>query len=219
MAEGKRLRQRWLAAKVAVVVLAGAGFGWWWRSAHAPAELPASACWSVLTRADLKPLAEDEHGTFAASYWLDDDGKRLRPTPSEYEQSCEVRRSPGDTILRVGVRSVNESAMQTLYGWGSEVSYPRLDFGADVQGWVGVEKVGLGLRCDNPETARMEAPYVGVEVSTRYTRPVPDGSHRAILDILLKTAKAVVADFPCSNPVHLPDSVPESAGNFPSANH
>ncbi|KJS55810.1 hypothetical protein [Streptomyces rubellomurinus] len=213
MAEGGRRRRQWLAAVVAVVVLAGAG--WWWRSAHAPAELPAGACWSVLTRADLKPLAEDEQGTFAASYWLDDDGKRLRPSPTRYEQSCEVRRSPADAIVRVAVRSVNESAMTALYGPGSQATYSRLDFGADVQGWVGQDKVGLGFRCDNPESMRMEAPYVGVEVSTRFTHPVPDGKHRAILDILLKVTKAVVADFPCANPVRLPDGVPASATNFP----
>jgi hypothetical protein len=213
MAEGTRNGRRWLSAGVVAVLLAGVG--WWWRSAHAPAELPASACWSVLTRADLKPLAEGKHGTFAASYWLNDDGKRLRPDPKEYEQSCEVRRSPEDTIVRVDVRSVNESAMKLLYGPESQVSHSRLDFGADVQGWVTGEKVGLGFRCDNPESTGMQAPYVGVEVSTPYTRPVPDRSHRAVLDIALKTAKAVVADFPCSNPLHLPDSVPGSVTNFP----
>ncbi|MFD8707134.1 hypothetical protein ACFV1W_31860 [Kitasatospora sp. NPDC059648] len=62
-------------------------------------------------------------------------------------------------------------------------------------------------------------PWLEVEVGARFALQVPDRSHRAILDILLKAAKAVVADFPCSNPVRLPDSVPQSAGNFPSPNH
>ncbi|MGA5816693.1 hypothetical protein ACPC54_02340 [Kitasatospora sp. NPDC094028] len=199
---------------VAAVVLAGAG--WWWRSAHAPAELPAGACWSVLTRADLKPLAKDEHGTFAASYWLDDDGKRLRPNPTQYEQVCEVRRTPADSLVRIAVRSLDEPAVKQLYGPGWEATYNRLDFGADVQGWVGGNKVSLGFRCDNPEATRMDAPYVGVEVSTRFAVPMPERSHRAILDILLKVTKAVVADYPCSNQVRLPDSVPGTAANFPT---
>ncbi|WP_030247246.1 hypothetical protein [Streptomyces sp. NRRL S-350] len=213
MAEGKRNGRRWLAAGAAAVVLAGAG--WWWRSAQAPAELPASACWSVLTRADLKPLAEGEHGTFAVSYWLDDDGTRLRPSPKEWEQSCEVRRSPEDTVLRIVVEPLGDSAMQGRFA-PSGTDGP-LDFGPDVQGLVRQAKASLGFRCDNPETASTSAPYVEIEVGTRFTRPVPDRSHRAILDIALKTAKAVVASYPCSNPLHLPDSVPEVAANFPSA--
>ncbi|MFI9360811.1 hypothetical protein ACIG5E_07085 [Kitasatospora sp. NPDC053057] len=167
----------------------------------------------MLTRADLKPLAEGEHGTFAASYWLDDDGKRLRPNPKEYEQSCEVGRSPEDTILRVVVQPVRDSGMQGRFAPSGTDG--QLDFGADVQGLVRQEKASLGFRCDNPETTRMGAPYVEVEVSTRFTQPVPDRSHRAVLDILLKTTKAVVADYPCSNPLHLPDSVPTTAANFP----
>ncbi|MFF2078814.1 hypothetical protein ACFVXG_29190 [Kitasatospora sp. NPDC058162] len=169
----------------------------------------------MLTRADLEPLAEGEHGTFAASYWLDDDGTRLRPNPKEWEQTCEVRRSPEDTILRIVVQPLRESTEQSRFDspWGKS----RLDFGADVRGLVGQEKVDLGFRCDNPETVDMGAPYVEVEVSTRFTDPVPARSHRAILDILLKTTKAALASYPCSNPVHLPDSVPETAANFPSA--
>ncbi|MFJ7246221.1 hypothetical protein ACIQWA_16415 [Kitasatospora sp. NPDC098652] len=213
MAEGKWLRQRWLAAGGAAVLLAGAGFGLWWRSAHAPAELPVGACWSVLTRADLKPLAEGEHGTFVEHYGLDY-GERLRPTGNG--QSCEVRRGLEAPLVQINVWLMDEFAMNAVYGAGAKESKSRLDFGVDVQGWVGPVDVGLGLRCDNPETTRLGEPYVGVQVFTRDNTPKSARSHRAVLDIALKTAKAVVASYPCSNPVHLPDSVPETAANIPS---
>ncbi|MFG2843656.1 hypothetical protein ACGF12_10850 [Kitasatospora sp. NPDC048296] len=215
MTERRRLRRRWLAAGLAAVVLAAAGVGWWWRSGHAPAELPASACWSVLTRADLEPLAADQHGTFVEDYSMDYGGG-LHPTPDS--QTCDVRNAE-HVVLSVHMRSVDEFTMEVLYGAGSKVSKRPLDFGADVQGWVEPEEVSLALRCDNPENTRIGRPYVRVVVNTYVSSPMPDRSHRAILDILLKYAKAVVASYPCSNPLHLPDSVPESATNFPSPNH
>ncbi|MEU8924061.1 hypothetical protein AB0D10_24455 [Kitasatospora sp. NPDC048545] len=65
---------------------------------------------------------------------------------------------------------------------------------------------------------RLGTPDVGIQVWTSVHRQ-SDRSHRAVLDIALKYAKAVVADYPCSNPVHLPDSVPGSATNFPPLDH
>ncbi|MFI9160660.1 hypothetical protein [Kitasatospora aureofaciens] len=196
------------------MLIAGAGLGLWWRSVHAAAELPASACWSVLTRADLKPLANDAHGTFVEHYWLNY-GARLHPTVNG--QSCEVRRELEAPIVQINVWSMDEFDMNAVYGAGAKKPKGRLDFGADVQGWAGQDDVSLGFRCDNPETTRLGAPYVGVQVFTRDNSPKSDSSHRAVLGIALKYAKAVVVDFSCSNPLHLPDSVPETAANFPSA--
>jgi hypothetical protein len=113
---------------------------------------------------------------------------------------------------------MDESLMKLVYGADSKVPRSQLDFGADVQGWVEQDDVGLALRCDNPESTRLGEPYVGVQVLA-FTRPQSDRTHRAVLDIALKYAKAVVASYPCSNPLHLPDSVPETATNFPSLDH
>ncbi|MER7772903.1 hypothetical protein [Kitasatospora sp. NPDC096140] len=168
----------------------------------------------MLTRADLKPLADDAHGTFVEDDWTYDGEwrvdirKRLRPTAAY--QRCEVRRTAEDSLVRIDVQTMDESEMkQHVYGTGSGAHDHRLDFGADVQGWVGQNEVGLGLRCDNPENAAQ--PYVGVQVNRgTYAQP-SDRSHRAVLDIALKVARAVVADYPCSNPVGLPDSIPGTA--------
>ncbi|MER7579039.1 hypothetical protein [Kitasatospora sp. NPDC097691] len=122
-----------------------------------------------------------------------------------------VWRNAEKSLLVIRVRPMDEATMNDTYGAGSETygnGRSRLDFGPDVRGWVGGQSVGLGFRCDNPENVRTGRPYVEVLVSV-------DRVHRAVLDIALKYAKAVVADYPCSNPVRLPDSVPESAGNFP----
>ncbi|MGW3041678.1 hypothetical protein ACWC9T_16950 [Kitasatospora sp. NPDC001159] len=169
-------------------------------------------------------MADDAHGKFVESDWTYDGGwrvdirERLRPTAAY--QNCEVRRTAEDSIVRIDVRAMDESAVKSLSGTTLWAHESRLDFGADVQGWVGQGEVGLGLRCDNPETTRTDRPYVGVTVSTGGTYAHPsDRSHRAILDVLLKVAKAVVADYPCSNPVHLPDSVPGAATNFPPLDH
>ncbi|MFJ9774713.1 hypothetical protein ACIRVF_26300 [Kitasatospora sp. NPDC101157] len=221
MTERRRLRRRWLVAGVAaVVLLAGAGFGWWWRSVHTPAELPASACWSVLTRDDLKPLAEHVQGTFVESRPHDAD-EHLQPHHGDID--CVLRRrsgeSPGKSLLWVQVDAQPDFVWKDEYGPDARSSGPgvnRLDFGPDVQGWVGPKFVQLAFRCDNPENAARRFPYATVGVRPgEVTDATSEKVHRAVLDIALKTAKAVVADFPCSNPLHLPDSVPQSATNFP----
>ncbi|MFJ9691757.1 hypothetical protein [Kitasatospora sp. NPDC101183] len=214
-------RRRRLAAGAAVVVLAGGA--WWWRSAHAPAELPSAACWSLLTRADLSPLAHDATGTFVEQDTTFGPGfsdalqPRLRPVAGD--QDCEVRRDAGGTLVRVLVREMDEPTATGHYGSGAKAS-SRLDLGADVQGWVGASEVGLAIRCDTPEGAGRGRPYVGIEVGRGLNpSPATDGTHRAVLDIALKAAKGVVRDYPCSNGLRLPDSVPESAGNFPALDH
>ncbi|WBP89573.1 hypothetical protein [Kitasatospora cathayae] len=219
MTERRRLRRRWLAAGIAAaVLLAGAVFGWWWRSDEPPAELPASACWWVLTRDDLKPLAEHVHGTFVESQPHDE---HLQPNHGDID--CVLRRKSGEglgeSLLWVQVDAQPDFMWKDKYGPDASSSGPginRLDFGPDVQGWVGRQFVQMAFRCDNPENAARRFPYTTVGIrSGEATEATSEKVHRAVLDIALKYAKAVVASYPCSNPLHLPDSVPQSATNFP----
>ncbi|MFE5585097.1 hypothetical protein [Kitasatospora sp. NPDC056531] len=115
--------------------------------------------------------------------------------------------------MNINLWLMDEFSMNAVFGAGAK-SESRLDFGADVQGWVEQGGVDVEFRCDNPENTRLGTPYVGIQVWTSIDRQ-SDTTHRAVLGIALKYAKAVVAEFPCSNPVRLPESVPESAGNFP----
>ncbi|MFH9351969.1 hypothetical protein [Kitasatospora sp. NPDC017646] len=171
----------------------------------------------MLTRDDLAPLTDELPRTFVEHY-LNGRGERLRPGIED--QRCNLLQNPEKSLVLVDVQLMDESTMHYTDGAGSELNLPgqsRLDFSADVQGWSGPYFADLGFRCDNPENTRMGRPYVHVVISTGGPEgPRSEKLHRAALDIALKYAKAVVADFPCANPLHLPDSVPESATNFPS---
>lgn len=226
MTERGRLRRRWVlagAAAVAVIV-GGVNFVSWWKWDHTPARVPESACWSVLTKDDLKPFADQAHGTF-----FDDPGLKDHPRlqPDHGYIDCVLREKSedgkGDSLLWVQVRAVDDSDVTYRYGpdgLDAKEGFERLDFGADVQGWVRRQTVHAVVRCDNPEIADLRNSYVMVGVASGTAIDVTSKeAHQAVLDVALKYVKAVVASYPCSNPLRLPDVVPRTPTNFPPLDH
>ncbi|MFJ9612002.1 hypothetical protein ACIRS1_37280 [Kitasatospora sp. NPDC101176] len=175
----------------------------------------AGACRSVLTRADLLPLAGHVHGRIVEQYQSDDDHTKLHPAREAHQ--CDVGQQTAEDLVWIQVLSIDQAVMTDTLGPDASRRRDgpsRLDFGADVQGWVWPGRVSLGFRCDNPDSARMGQPYVAITVRAgELTDPASEKVGRAVLGIALKYAKHVVAGYPCTNAVRLPDGVPATMGS------
>ncbi|MFD0275866.1 hypothetical protein ACFVHB_18440 [Kitasatospora sp. NPDC127111] len=205
-------RHRVLLAAVSAAVVAAAGGGLWWWSARDPLTLPATACWSLLDRNDLRPLTDRASGTFGVRYAEGPDGGSggagLRA--GGHDQTCLVQRDHS-VLLDLKVGPLTDLSYHVDYGPGAvPVTEPvprRLDLGQDVQGWMWPDgTVHLAFRCENPVADGRSLPYAEVRVwgDSRLTDPTLPSMHRARLDIALKAARAAVTAYPCHNPVAFP---------------
>lgn len=209
-------------AAVTAVAVAAAGGGLWW-SARDPLTLPATACWSLLDRNDLKPLTDRASGTFGVRYTGGGEAGEPSQDPGGlraggHDQTCLVKRDHS-VLLDLTVRPLTGLIYDTDYRPGAvQVTDPaprRMDLGQDVQGWMWSDgTVHLAFRCENP-VADDQTPYVEVRVwgDFRLTDWKQPSLHRARLDIGLKAAKAAVTAYPCTNPIAFPSAqVVEEAG-------
>ncbi|AUY52305.1 hypothetical protein [Streptomyces sp. CB01881] len=201
-----------------VCVLALAGSYLWWSSSQDPLKLPASACWSLLDRNDLRPLAAKAQGTFAVHYTKDgfhSIGQQATIQPGERTQYCAVSRDSEhyESLLDVTVHRINRLDYRNIYeeepSPDHRAKWARLDLGPDVKGlWGMKEQVQVAFRCDSPANVDPGYPYLEVMVGawSEQVDPKQASVHQARLDIALKVARAAAAARPCQNPVAFPSA-------------
>ncbi|MBV2153143.1 hypothetical protein [Kitasatospora sp. SUK 42] len=213
-------RRRWLAGVLAVAVVVGGGL-WVWKPWWS-LEIPQSACWSVLSKDDLTPLA----GEYGEVFDIVPRARMLTPmSPEEAlirSTSCRIgwRGDDGDRgwLLSVDVTAawdgIDADRAQDA-SRGQRVA--ALDFGP---GSVGLATTGedhrvrLYVRCDfqvpTGDDPKRKAPqYFRVDVgSDELYASSPAKGRQAYGDIALKIARVAVAEYQCGNQVQLPVSAP-----------
>ncbi|MFB7619498.1 hypothetical protein [Kitasatospora sp. NPDC056181] len=222
MADRHRRRTRvWLEVGSLACVLALAGSYFWWPASSQdplmppdPLMLPDSACWSLLDRNDLQPLAGTAQGTFSVQVTegFNSVGPQASFQPGEQSQYCAVTRD-NESLLLVSVHRINSRDHLNLYEKGPSPEYRAeaalLGLGPDVGGlWTMKEQVQLAFRCDNPANPDQGYPYLEVIVgaNSEHVDPKQASVHQARLDIALKVARAAAVARPCQNPVAIPSA-------------
>ncbi|MFJ2867641.1 hypothetical protein [Kitasatospora sp. NPDC087314] len=171
VARARTRRRRWLAI-IGLPVVAAAGVGAWvwkpWQSVN----LPESACWSVVTKADLKPLADDD-GTATVDSSGDLSGRMPYPDCRIYWNGAKHK-----PLLSVTVLHPSDTVYNHVLGLGKPGTPldPRpIELGAGVTGWITRDaNVDLVYRCDAADAA--DSPFREILVSGG---PVSGDSHSA----------------------------------------
>ncbi len=200
-----------VAAVVTALVLVGGGLWWWqpWKSA----DVPASACWGVVTAGDLRTLMSDEGKAVEAPTDTDLSGRSARA-------ECYVSRKPDrtDPVVRIEVRQVDERSYRlTRDGeteWVGTGENRVLDFGAGVEGWLKDNHSSLLLlKCDSGRSGRQAAVYRQVLVWGGFLdSDLPERERTQLfVDLARRTAAEVVRQEGCPD-VRIADRAPAVAG-------
>ncbi|MFE6054716.1 hypothetical protein ACFQ6N_28510 [Kitasatospora sp. NPDC056446] len=202
------------AVALAVAAVVGGGLLVWkpWQSVT----LPEHACWSVLGKDDLKPIAGP-------------DGTVREPVPSEHiatptksenastRSSCIVWREKG-YLLDIDIKPAWAGIDADRAEDARAGKVTPLDLGAGAVGWVGVsdenrrQTARLYVRCDfemRSDYGRPAPQYFDVRV----TGDVVDGTsparvRQAYADIALKVGRAAATAYECRNTAQLPVAAP-----------
>ncbi|MER7706963.1 hypothetical protein ABTX81_29195 [Kitasatospora sp. NPDC097605] len=200
-----------IAAGVAALVLIGGGLWWWqpWRSA----DVPASACWGLVTASDLRTLMSDEGKAVEVPTDADLSGRSAKA-------ECYVGWEPVETdpVVKIEVRQADELSYRLTrddetgrvgQGWDTV-----LDFGAGVEAWLQDTHASLLLlKCDSGRSARPGAVYRQIRVWGGFLDSDLPTRERTQLfaDIARRTAAEVVRQEGCPN-VQIADRAPAVAG-------
>ncbi|MFF2745536.1 hypothetical protein ACFVVA_08335 [Kitasatospora sp. NPDC058048] len=210
----------WLAGGLAVAAAVGGGLWAWqpWRSL----EIAQSACWSALSRDDLKPLA----GRFGKVYEAVPRARLQTPAvpdePRVRSTDCRVvwngDDGSGGFLLDVRVHPAWDGVdADRARDTGRHHAVADLDFGPGAVGLASDDSdhfVRLYVRCDFqvPPGDRPDLkapPYVRVEAGGE---PVdgasPAKARQAYADAALKVARVAAAEYRCTNQVQLPAAAP-----------
>ncbi|MFF4921262.1 hypothetical protein ACFY4B_11835 [Kitasatospora sp. NPDC001261] len=209
-----------LAGGLAVAAVVGGGLWAWqpWRSL----EIAQSACWSALSRDDLKPLA----GRYGKVYETVPRARIQTPTapdePGIRSTDCRVVWNPDDGsggfLLEAQVAPAWDGVdADRARDTGQHHAVVDLDFGPGAVGLAGGDPdhpVRLYVRCDfQVPTAdkpdRKAPPYIRVEVGGEPVDGVsPAKARQAYADAALKIARVAAAEYQCTNQVQLPSAAP-----------
>ncbi|WP_037973628.1 hypothetical protein [Streptomyces sp. NRRL WC-3742] len=212
-----RRPRTWVSAALALA-LAG-GFALWSWAPWQTLELPQSACWSALSREDLKPLAA-KHGKATAT------GAPRIQTPTSPEEPvvrgtlCVVQWEPAGGGDRRDLLSV-----EVAPAWnGVRKSSPTdplvpLDFGPGAEGLLSEftgPRIELYIRCDfavrkvpGADPNAQPARYVEVSVRGDAIEGASKARARqAYADVALKVGRVAAAEYECTNQVQLPAAAP-----------
>ncbi|MFI9161466.1 hypothetical protein [Kitasatospora aureofaciens] len=209
-----------LAGVIAVAAIVGGGLWVWkpWRSL----ELPQSACWSALSKDDLKPLA----GPYGEMYEPAPTARIMTPTtPNEGDirgTDCVLRWSPnGYDVLQAEVAPAWDGidADRTQDSRGAH-PVATLDFGPGAAGLATTntsERIRLYVRCDFQLSALQTIakpglkapPYIRIDVGgDSIDGASPAKARQAYADIALKIGRVAAGEYQCTNRVQLPAAAP-----------
>ncbi|MGW2374821.1 hypothetical protein [Kitasatospora sp. NPDC001683] len=222
----RRSRVRPWHAAVALVAAAAVGGGLWAWKPWQEVELPQSACWSQVTKDELKVLAgPDGRGYEGARQ--DRMATPSAPVNGDRYGKCEVwwagQHRTADVLLSATVSPAYDGIDADRQKDTREAGRTTpLDFGPDTVGWVadaGGDKsprVRLYVRCDGyqlpAELRKGEADPAYVQVSVE-GEPWVSTSPRARIrqtyaDVALKIARAAPGAYRCANTPQLVSTAP-----------
>ncbi|MFB6887765.1 hypothetical protein ACFCX4_00410 [Kitasatospora sp. NPDC056327] len=203
-AQGEAGGRRRRIAVAAVVVLALVGGGlWWWGEPSKSENVPASACWGLVTAGDLRTLTDGtgEAGEVAPITPTDLSGRAAKA-------ACTIDRRPSKSgaLVEILVSQLDEAAYRAARDHETERAGTGknavLDFGAGIDGWRREAfDLYLLLRCDNGRPAEPGAVYREIYLSSaEFTLSVdPPARERTQIfaDIAHRTAAEIVRQEGC----------------------
>ncbi|MFF2949854.1 hypothetical protein ACFVVU_00680 [Kitasatospora sp. NPDC057965] len=201
-----------VAALVTALVLIGGGL-WWWQQPSKSTDVPASACWGLVTADDLRTL-------------MHDDGKAVKTPFSSGDLSgrsvkaeCEVEWQPAqqDHVVEIGVAQIEEDYYRATRNHETEMAGTGqntvLDFGAGVEGWLQpFNSLLLLLRCDNGRPAQPRRVYRQIHLSGGRDSGLPERERLQLFtDLARRTAAEIVRQEGCPD-VRIAERAPVVAG-------
>ncbi|MFD8316794.1 hypothetical protein [Kitasatospora purpeofusca] len=198
-----------------VMALVGGGL-WWWKPSKSE-DVPASACWGLVTAGDLRTLMDGAPGKAAEAPPItptDLSGQHARAACSVDLNSGGTRRPP----VQILVDHLGEARYRAAQNHETEKvgtgENAVLDFGAGVDGWrQGTDSLYLLLRCENGRPTEPGAVYRQIYLTGGYLSPDPPERERTQLfvDLARRTAAEVVRQERCPD-VRIADRAPAVAG-------
>ena len=198
-----------LAAFVAVAAVVGL---WWkpWQSVN----LPQSACWGILSKDDLKPLAGAD-GTAVARISASTVVSTLKSGPDQGvlpNAQCAVWWNQNRTLLSINVDPQSAAGMQAEEDPRSLTQAP-VNLGSGVVLLWQQDAVFVYFRCEG--ITWTGSPYAEVQVDGGPFAPyrqaeghASKSEMNAYANIALKVSRAVAKQVPCTNTLTFPQSAP-----------
>ncbi|MFJ3792142.1 hypothetical protein [Kitasatospora sp. NPDC090091] len=208
--EARQARRRWLVASVGLPVAVAVGVSLWVWKPWQSADLPESACWSTVTRADLEPAAGDDGKAV-----VDEKGD---PAGGKQVPWCGVHWDTwhGRTLLSIGVERPDRAAFDAARLGGpaqaGQGDHPprSLALGQGITGWIHPDaSVDLLYQCDYPGHAEDHFRRVRV-VGTTDSGSGVDSLRASHVGIAWRTAQKAIAGEHCQRLglVDAPPAVP-----------
>ncbi|MFE7559973.1 hypothetical protein [Kitasatospora sp. NPDC057500] len=201
-----------VAAMCTVLVLVGGGLWWWWPPSKST-NVPAGACWGLVTSDDLRTLMHDDGKAVKAPFSTSDLSGR------SVKAECEVEWEPGEPhhVVEIGVDQIEEDYYRATRNHETELAGTGqnavLDFGAGVDGWL--QPFGsllLLLRCDNGRPAVPGRVYRQIYVSGGGDSGLPEQERTQLFaEVARRTAAEIVRQQGCPD-VRVAERAPVVAG-------
>ncbi|MFC5907241.1 hypothetical protein [Streptacidiphilus monticola] len=189
-----------LAAATAALAGVADAVGLWWKPWQS-ADLPGSACWGLLTAADLKPLAGADGKASTSTLHTATSGLERGGTAGQ----CLVWWNRDRTLLNVSTRAVPKSSV----GGASPVAPVTL--GPGIVLYPERDAVEVYFRCDGTTVPGASYAEVGVDHGPYPligNGDAPEKVRQAYAAVALKVSRAVARQLPCGNPLAFPDAAP-----------
>ncbi len=213
-------RRAGIRITVAAVVVVAAVVGLWWKPWQS-ATLPQSACWGMLSRDDLKPLAGAD-GTAGVRTSGNTPVSLLKSGPKPLtlpDAECAVSWNRNKTLLMVSVDPQSTADMQGAEEQGLQSQAPNNLGSGILLLWQGNTVIAF-FRCGG--ITWPDSPYAEVEVSggsfplSGDDQYAPKSDMDAYASIALKVSKAIAKQLPCTNTLTFPQSAPTDTATPPS---
>ncbi|MFF2348771.1 hypothetical protein ACFVVL_03200 [Kitasatospora sp. NPDC058115] len=200
-----------VAAVFTALVLIGGGLWVWkpWQSV----ELPASACWGLIERDQVRPLVGDDGKGHETEVIGDLSGR------SSHAQ-CGIAWQPGYTAVVVNVFQTDERSYRSdleMYDAAPDPGRSRylpIDFGTGVKGWLqeGLQPV-LTFPCDSGRQPLARNVYRKISVSGAFFLSDLSAKKRTqvFVDVAHRTAREIVRQEGCPD-VRIGERAPVVAG-------
>ncbi len=207
-------RRAWISIVLAAVVAVAAVVGLWWKPWQSESvALPRSACWGMLSKDDMMPLAgKDGTAVARTTETVADVLKPGSKLPYFHNADCVVSWNGKGTLLALSVGAGWATEFQSL----EEVDRPAPDnLGSGITLLWQSSGVYVSFPCEGitwPDSSYVELSVGGGNAPAGYrltgSRLAPESAMNAYASIGLKASKAIAKQLPCTNTLAFPQSAP-----------
>ncbi|MFE7189429.1 hypothetical protein [Kitasatospora sp. NPDC057541] len=195
-----------VTALVTALVLIGGGLWAWkpWQSV----ELPASACWGLIEREEVRPLVGDEGKGIEREVFGDLSGRSTRA-------DCGISWLPGATVVVAWIFQIDESSYRShREQYEADQRDLPIDFGAGVAGWLddGLQPM-LMFPCDSGRQPLARNVYRQLSVAGDFYLSDLSAKKRTqvFVDVAHRIAQEIVRQEGCPD-VRIAERAPVVAG-------